>query len=169
MAFITAEGVGISMPWIREAALDRPFAWMMRFRKISRIFRRVGSVFSTPNLGMTFSQMCTSCPARIRAHSRAAERLPASTTGKSNCAEASIFALCRMHSLLPPSVPPTSRKMSGLMDRISSMSSSVSWKEYTFNTFAPAPRLAWRAASAVSSGTRPLVIMRRPPAAEEQA
>ena len=129
----------------------------------------VGSMFRTPNLGITFSHTLTSCPARMRSHSRAATRFPAITTGKSNSMRASIRALCRMHSVFPPSVPPTSRKISGRSARISSRSSSVSWNENTFSTFAPAPRLACRAASAVSSGTSPLVTIRRPPAAEEQA
>ena len=113
--------------------------------------------------------MWTSQPSRIRWHCRAAARLPATTTGKAGERVASMWALWRMHSLLPPSVPPTRRKMSGRSRWISSTSSSVSWKAYTPTTLAPAPRLASRAASPVSSGTRPLVTIRSPPAAEEQA
>ena len=41
--------------------------------------------------------------------------------------EESARALYSMHSLLPPSVPPVSRRMSGLRREISSRSSSVSW------------------------------------------
>jgi hypothetical protein len=54
---------------------------------------------------------------------RAAERFPAMTMGKTCLQVASISALWRMQAELPPSVPPTRRKMSGLMASISSMSS----------------------------------------------
>ena len=82
---------------------------------------------------------------------------------------ASILALCTMHSVFPPSVPPTSRNISGLLFDISSISSSVSSKENSLTILAPAPSVAIFAASDVSSGTSPEAIMRRPPAAEEQA
>ena len=102
-------------------------------------------------------------------HSRAAVRLPATMIGKSGLRDASIRALCRMQDVFPPSVPPASRKISGFWARMASRSSSVSSKENWPMSFAPAPRLAIRAASSVSSGTRPEAIIRRPPAAEEQA
>ena len=129
MAWSTADGVGMRMPERRSVTWDRPLAWTIRLRKISRILLWVGSICKTPNLGMTLGHTWTSCPARIRWHARAATRFPATTMGKAGGREASILALWRMHSRLPPSVPPTSRKMSGLAAWMSSRSSSVSSKE----------------------------------------
>ena len=125
MARIMAEGVGIMMPEISSLARDRPLAWMMRRRNSARIWDWAGSMFSWPNRGMTFSQTKVSRPSRYRWHWRAAERLPAMTTGKSRLQAESILALFRMVAVLPPSVPPTSRKMSGFSASISSTSSSV--------------------------------------------
>ncbi|MPM89612.1 hypothetical protein SDC9_136724 [bioreactor metagenome] len=89
--------------------------------------------------------------------------------GKSILQFDSIFALCKMHLLSPPLVPPASKNISGLFFSISSISSSVISKEYTFIILAPAPKQASLAAVAVTPGTKPLAIIFNPPAAEEQA
>ena len=113
----------------RPLTWERPLAWTMRPRKISRILLWVGSMFRTPNLGITLGQTWTSHPSRMRSHSRDAARLPATTMGNAGRRAASILALWRTQSLLPPSVPPTRRKMSGFAARMSSRSSSVISKE----------------------------------------
>ena len=71
---------------------------------------------------------CVNVKYVVRSHCRTAFRLPAIMTGKSPPISASTCALCRMQSVLPPSVPPTSRKISGFIAFISSASSSLSLK-----------------------------------------
>ena len=93
IAWSTADGVGMRMSDSRPVTRDRPLAWTIRFRKISRILLWVGSMFSTPNFGMTLGQIYVVWPDKIRSHSRAAVRLPAMTMGKSGGSCASMFAL----------------------------------------------------------------------------
>ncbi len=161
----TAAGVGISTRSNSACARSIPLACTMRSMNTWRIAARAGSMWSTLNSGITFSVASTSLPASAARASSAALRLPASTTVHASALRPSTSALCRMTSLLPPSVPPASSRMSGASATMRSTSLSVSRYANAPTSFAPAPSAARRAASAVSSRTSPTVTMRNPPAA----
>ena len=169
-ALSTAAGVGIIILSINLLALFKPFASIMRRKNKSLMAPRAGSMFSSPKRGMTFSVCTTSVITLLKIPTTCGvtDLLPATSTGTSKPSVHNMRALWRMTSLLPPSVPPAKRIISGFKAAISSISYSLSSLQYTPSTLAPAPKAARFAASAVNSGTRPMATIFRPPAALEQ-
>ena len=168
---MTAAGVGISTSSKRSAAASMPLAWTMRSMNTLRIASRAGSMLSEPNSAMTFSVTIAGLPDSTRhpATSSDTARFPATTTGQTSGDSASARALATITPLLPPSVPPASSTMSGTQSTMAFTSARVRRCAKLPTSLAPAPSAAWRAASSVSSRTRPTATMRSPPAALLQA
>ncbi len=125
---ITAAGVGISTASNIAAAPSIPLAWTIRSMKMRRIASRAGPVSSSLKAGMTLPATTSGLPAAAKhaAMPSAASRLPAAMTGQSTALAASLSALCRITSLLPPSVPPASSSTSGASASMAARSAAFS-------------------------------------------
>lgn len=143
-----------------------PLACTIRFMNTSRMRARAGSVSRTLNEGMTFAQ--NSVPGRIPATSSAASRLPATITrpgmgacGQGTCVVDDDVAVAAIGA----ATQEQDVKTAGFDLLHVGPRQAI---RVAADQARPAPSAAWRAASAVSSRTRPTVTMRSPPAALDE-
>ena len=129
---------------------------------------RAGFTFSSWIVGRMFGTRMHSMPAarNFSAASRWANLLQPRMTVPSPCTLQMMSAFSSTLAMSPPSVPPESRMMSGLISRsTSSRNSGGSSAETTSMTRAPAVMATSFAAFAVTRGMYPMATMRSPPAA----